>query len=170
MEVAQPLKQLKLLNLEQQFEILRNAVPSAPNENMEITDRNHTLKQQNNELSRKNDELNTNLIAAQKKRCDLENKRQSLITAIRLLHEELKTNDSGEIEHPMDSNHKQSGKLYHIPKQPKQRHQSQRITHLQKQRVKLPRRPLRPDRETLAQAIQQVNIIIRSPTVRRKLL
>ena len=27
-----------------------------------------------------------------------------LITAIRLLHEELKTNDSGEIEHPMDSN------------------------------------------------------------------
>ena len=94
----------KLLNLEQQFEIFRNTVPSAPNENMGIRVRNHTLKQQNNELSRKNDELNMNLIAAQKKIGDLENERQSLITAIRLLHEKLKTNDSGEIDHPMDSN------------------------------------------------------------------
>ena len=94
----------KLLNLEQQFEILRNTVPSAPNENMEIRDRNHTLKQQNNELSRRNDELNMSLIVPQKKIRDLENERQSLITAIRLLDEELKTNDSGEIEHPMDSN------------------------------------------------------------------
>ena len=71
---------------------------------MEIRDRNHTLKQQNNELSRKNDDLNMSLIAAQKKIRDLENERQSLITAIRLLHEEIKTNDFGEIEHPMDSN------------------------------------------------------------------
>ena len=71
----------KLLNLEQQFEILRNTVPPALNENMEIRDRNHTLKQQNNELSRKNDELNMNLIAAEKKIRDLENERQSLITA-----------------------------------------------------------------------------------------
>ena len=94
----------KLLNLEQQFKILRNTVPSASNENMEIRDRNHTLKQQKNELSRKNDDLNMSLIAAQKKIRDLENKRRSLITAIRLLHEEIKTNDFGEIEHPMDSN------------------------------------------------------------------
>ncbi|XP_078348835.1 uncharacterized protein LOC144633825 [Oculina patagonica] len=92
----------KLLNLEKQFEILRNSVPL--NDNIQIMDQNnHTLKQQNNELSRKNDELNMNLKAAEKKIRDLENERLSLITALRLLHEELNTNDSGKKEHPANS-------------------------------------------------------------------